>query len=205
MKLQNLFSVPLFVDYLDLDNNKIIDFCYNYKEKNLKNIDSLAYQSDKLDLNEKSLIPIVLEIQSRIKKIKQEYFSFKQPIELEITTSWFNLSRPNGINKGTSIPHLHSFRFLTCVYYPLAEENSGNLILLSPNNTFEYALPFQIKEKINDLNSNIWSISSESSKLLIFPGWIMHYVEPNNSTSDRISIVFNVSLSNIENIVNQIY
>jgi hypothetical protein len=34
----------------------------------------------------------------------------------------------------------------------------------------------------------------EESKIIIFPSWMSHYVEPNENLEDRISISFNTSI-----------
>ena len=44
----------------------------------------------------------------------------------------------------------------------------------------------------NRANSEVWSLDSSEDTLLIFPSWLDHYVEPNESDEDRISISFNV-------------
>lgn len=205
MNLVSLFSTPLFVDYLDIDNQQIIDFCYDHRTKNPHRNEDGGYQSLNLNLNNPNLSPLFQEITRRVRDIKKNYFSLKDECNLEITNSWFNINEPMGRCKGPSYPHLHTFRFLSCVYYPQAEKNSGNIVLLSPSSVAEYAIPNQVKATVHEFNSSRWTVEPEPSKLLIFPGWLAHYVEFNESNKDRISIVANISINSIEQIINTVF
>lgn len=205
MKLVSLFSTPLFVDYLDIDNVPLIDFCYTYQQQNPKRKENSGYQSFNLDLNNKAIKALVEKINLRISEIKKDYFSFKPEVTLSATNSWFNINYPQGGCLGPAVPHLHPHRLLSCVYYLSAEATAGDLILLSPYGSIEYAIPNQTKSQTHDFNSSRWHVSPEPGKLVIFPGWISHYVEPNSSNKDRISMVFNYSFDNLDTIVNTVY
>jgi uncharacterized protein (TIGR02466 family) len=205
MKLVSLFSTPLFVDYLDIDNTPLINFCYEYQQNNPSRKEISGYQSLNLDLKNSVLSILAEKINLRINEIKKDYFSFKPEISLSITNSWFNINYPQGGCLGPATPHLHPHRLLSCVYYLSAESNSGDLILLSPHNAIEYAIPNQTKNQVHDYNSNKWHLNPEPGKLVIFPGWISHYVESNLSNKDRISMVLNYSFDNLEDIVNTVY
>jgi len=205
MNLISLFPSPLFVDYLNIDNQEIIEFCYQHRLENPGREEDGGYQSLNVYLKENRLSKLFQEIEKRILDIKKNYFSIKDEYQLEIVNSWFNINSPSGGCKGPGYPHLHTFRFLSCVYYPQAEKNSGNLVLLPPSAIAEYAVPNQIKKHVHEFNATRWTIEPESNKLLIFPGWITHYVENNNSNKDRISVVANISLQSLEEVVNTIY
>ena len=46
-------------------------------------------------------------------------------------------------------------------------------------------------EEHNHMNSSFFKTPPQEKKLIIFPSYASHYVEPNNSDSDRISLSFN--------------
>lgn len=205
MKLISLFATPLFVDYLDIDNQLLIDFAYEYKNKFSNRQENQGYQSYNLDLSDIRLTELKTALNQRTEEIKREYYSFKSEISLEISNSWFNINYPDGKCYGPGHPHLHPHRLLSCVYYPLANEKSGDIVLMSPFGLQEYAIPNQVKSSTNEMNANTWSVPPDVGKLLIFPGWMTHYVKDNLSNTDRVSFVLNYSISNLTTIVNTVY
>jgi uncharacterized protein (TIGR02466 family) len=44
------------------------------------------------------------------------------------------------------------------------------------------------------MNSSVHTIPPEVGKLIIFPSWLDHGVNPNLSDTDRISMSFNINL-----------
>lgn len=194
MNLNELFTTPLFSDFLPIDNQKIIDFCYDYVEKFPSRQQSNSYQSFNLDLTDPSLIDLSEEIQSRANRIKTEFYRLKDDVDVSVYSSWFTINHPSGVCGSLAVPHIHSLNFLTCVYYLKADPNSGDLILISPHSNLDYAIPNQIKRSINEANSATWYLTPEPGKLVIFPAWIPHYVQQNASNNDRISIAVNFEL-----------
>lgn len=204
MELQSLFSTPLFYDYLSIENPSLRQFCYDLKNNEKDWKDSLGYQSGNLDLNSRELQPLIQEINKRLLEIKEGYYTLEKKCNIYISNGWANISYPNGRCYGNHVPHLHPMRFLSCVYYIQAEENSGELVLVSPNQISEYSLPDQIRTENHKFNANRWYIDPEEGKLLIFPGWLMHYVENNQSSKDRISLAFNIMIEPLEEYLNKI-
>jgi uncharacterized protein (TIGR02466 family) len=200
-----IFSTPLFQDTLEINNQELVEHAY-YLQRNFKDDRNTerGYQSTSFDLGSKNVKPLLDQILVRINIIKTDCFGIYDKANLSISNGWVNISYPNGGNCfGNEVPHLHPLRFLSCVYYAKAEENSGNLILMSPVPSAEYSKPIAITDKFNQFNSTRWVVNPEEGKLVLFPGWLMHFVEPNFSNDDRISFVFNISIDNVENLVNR--
>jgi uncharacterized protein (TIGR02466 family) len=61
----------------------------------------------------------------------------------------------------------------------------------------QYALQEETLSTFTEYNASIWSILPEAGKLIIFPAWLEHYVEPNTSTEERISIAFNINIKKV--------
>ena len=95
-------------------------------------------------------------------------------------------------------PHFHPNYFLSCVYYPKVEKNCGDLYFMNPTPGVKYALPFPLLNRQSIYNDVEYSITPETGKLVIFPSWLTHWVTPNHSDSDRISIAFNIALPNVD-------
>ena len=72
MNLVSLFSTPLFVDYLDINNQPLIDFCYDYRDKNPSREEASGYQSLNLNLDNLVLLPLINAISKRVAEIKKQ-------------------------------------------------------------------------------------------------------------------------------------
>lgn len=105
--------------------------------------------------------------------------------QLELYNIWININPPGSYN------HLHSHTgsVLSGVYYVDATENQGNIQFERTDNG-EYHIPAQV-EKETYYTSTRATYASKTGALYIFPGWLKHSVQGNQSTADRISISFN--------------
>ena len=61
----------------------------------------------------------------------------------------------------------------------------------NPCNSFCYFFDNKDVDSFTEHNSTLWKISAKTNKLIIFPSWLEHGVEPNMSNEDRISLSFN--------------
>jgi uncharacterized protein (TIGR02466 family) len=95
---------------------------------------------------------------------------------------WFNINKKNDSNSS----HFHPFSVYSGVYYLKAPENCGNIIFEAPN--------LDLLHYYNSGEGGIYSLPPVENTLYIFPGWLKHFVQPNqNEEEDRISISFNTS------------
>lgn len=97
---------------------------------------------------------------------------------------WASINKKNDFNT----VHSHTNVFdLSGVYYVKVPVNSGNIVFRDPR-----------QGQIHS-NSKLYGSDSEQfmpfeCMLLIFPSWLEHYVLPNLSDNDRISISFDITL-----------
>jgi uncharacterized protein (TIGR02466 family) len=105
--------------------------------------------------------------------------------QLDLYNIWININPPGSYN------HLHSHAgsVLSGVYYVDATENQGNIQFERTDNG-EYHIPAQV-EKETYYTSTRATYASKTGALYIFPSWLKHSVQGNQSTADRISISFN--------------
>ena len=105
---------------------------------------------------------------------------------LRITQSWLNKTKPNEHHH----PHHHANSYLSGVFYFKCLPNDGinleNRFFGNYNN-----MRFQI-EKITPWNAQAVKINVEEGDLIIFPSWVPHYVDRNETKNmERISLAFN--------------
>lgn len=109
-------------------------------------------------------------------------------IEPAIATCWANV---NG--KGASnVVHTHPLCFLSGAYYVQAAAGSGHVFFLDPR-----PAAVMIAPPMTELTP--WTFQKvryepKPGRLLIFPSWLQHGVEPNLSDTDRVCISFNVGI-----------
>ena len=105
--------------------------------------------------------------------------------ELELYNIWMNIN-PTG-----SYNHLHNHvdSVLSGCYYVDAGENQGNIQFERSDNA-EYHIPSEVAKETYYTSTRA-TYACKTNALYIFPGWLKHSVQRNNTKEDRISISFN--------------
>lgn len=99
--------------------------------------------------------------------------------------SWINLKRTSE----SETPHSHPLSIIAGVFYVSVPERSGDIILLSPRQIQPYEMG-----KPRASCQSFYRITPKAGMFLFFPGYLMHYTEPNFSSLPRISIACNFNL-----------
>jgi len=107
----------------------------------------------------------------------------------EITGCWANMSPPGVGHRG----HHHSNNYLSGVYYVQASPGADTISFSDPRFQVEQIVP-RFKEQ-NAHNATAHSLQVVPGRLVIFPSWLVHRVPVNESDELRVSIAFNVMLS----------
>ena len=79
--------------------------------------------------------------------------------------------------------HIHDHA-LSGVFYVTVPTNSGRFVAIDPRQRVSMST-----QRIKESN---YPVQPSEGACLIFPSWLEHYVEPNESLSARISISFNL-------------
>lgn len=184
------FSVPIWETNLNLDNNELSKWAYQLKEKypGVQKSNKGGWQCADLENPPQSFIDfnqrvsdILVDVHSSM-GLKQEYKSY-------ITESWLNINPPTTYNS----KHLHPRSLFSGVYYISAPEGDCGQIIFEREPLMLSYLPSYVVEHWNDMTSGTAAYKPEAGKLLIFPSWLLHWVETNNTQQDRISLSFNTN------------
>ena len=81
---------------------------------------------------------------------------------------------------------------LSSVYYVQAEKNCGKIIFNNPNQVSRNRFPKDLKK--TEFSANIQKIDPKEGTLLLFPSYLWHSVEPNETDNDRIIVSFNIEI-----------
>ena len=100
---------------------------------------------------------------------------------------WANVNPKGGMNRA----HIHPNSLWSGVYYVKANKNSGHLKIDDPRSIASMSRP-RLKEKQHPIR--LWretSFEPKVGRLIMFPAWLVHAVDPNLSDELRISVSFN--------------
>jgi uncharacterized protein (TIGR02466 family) len=123
---------------------------------------------------------ILADVKEKTKNIFNPYFKFNP----QLTRGWVNRHQQN---EYTPL-HDHGNTVMAIVYYIYAPEKCGDLLLVDPRNA---PLWDRISEnKVDGIKFK--RIKPTTGKLVLFPGYVSHMVEPNKSNEIRISLASNI-------------
>jgi uncharacterized protein (TIGR02466 family) len=182
----SLFNCLILEKKLNIDNTEIKNFILKNKKNGRKLSNFGGYQSNDLNLKQK-------EIQNLLKEIVNysiEYtkkMEVKKSIILSIGNMWFNINNYKDFN----VEHEHPKSFISGVYYLQTHNKCGDIVFKHPSQTIGVYWD-DMFENYNYFNSSTYKLNPIEKNLYLFPSWLKHYVEPNQTKKDRISISFNV-------------
>jgi uncharacterized protein (TIGR02466 family) len=188
--LTPLFSSFIYVAKLNLDNASMQSTVYDM-EKSTPGIlasNEGGWQSPS-STNQYGFENLMDEIRAACNQIHRD-LGFKNSTRQEVGNFWLNINR----DRDSNIPHSHPGSFFSGVYYIKAPMGCGSITLMHPVPAHTYTIPYGVNEFSTSFNNSTHIENPEEGKLIIFPSWLVHYVQPNRSNQDRISLAFNTIL-----------
>ena len=129
----------------------------------------------------KKLVNMLYECQRTI--YDQEHYES----EPHLGNIWANINPPGGMNRA----HQHPNSLWSGVYYIKAPKNSGHLKIDDPRSAAAMSRP---RQKDGEKPPRLYRETHYepiAGRCIMFPSWLMHCVDPNNSNDIRISVSFN--------------
>jgi len=176
-------DAPMLKDFKE----DLVDYLYDFSSKNESSSHSNVggWQSNSFmyrepsfkpfrDLMWNTLEPYILKISKNI-----EEYNSNVP-NLELYNVWFNINGTDALN----MMHTHPHSIYSGVMWIKAPEDCGNLVMVDPSMHHMFGIvPTE------------YEFQPQEDKVIIFPAHLPHYVKPNNSDEDRISVSFNIILN----------
>ena len=100
---------------------------------------------------------------------------------------WANINPPGGMNRA----HQHPNSLWSGVYYTKAPKNCGCLKIDDPRSSAAMIRPKQKKGKLPPRLFRETHYEPIAGRCIMFPSWLMHCVDVNESNDIRISVSFN--------------
>jgi uncharacterized protein (TIGR02466 family) len=169
-----------------IDNKEIKEYCLKVREKNPGVVISNrgGWHSDKL------LFPIPDSLQNLIDDMTvfvNDVCYRYTGTQLKFGNLWININGHHDYN----LIHDHQKSILSGVYYvSVPEDNMGDLVLHRGDNA-EFFFTSDVQRESTMANSFSCVKPAKESTFYLFPSWIKHHVERNESHKERISVAFN--------------
>ena len=100
---------------------------------------------------------------------------------------WANINPPGGMNRA----HQHPNALWSGVYWIKTPKNCGDLRIDDPRSAAAMCRPKQKQGKLPERLFREYGYTPKEGRVIMFPSWLMHCVDPNNSNDIRISVSFN--------------
>lgn len=176
--LTEIMPVPVWSMLLDNEEHHI----YNYvqllediqnSEMTLRTSNVGGWQSKK-NLHKE---PVFRELVRNIEKISQNImYSFSEK-KVKINEMWANINDKYDYNTH----HVHE-GILSGTFYLQVPDKSGDLVFVNP----------VVRSQTSIIRPSDVNITPQKLVCIIFPSWLEHYVQQNQSNDKRISISFNI-------------
>ena len=190
MKVVDIFKTPILKFKLNINLKDWIGYSLdlekNSKSENKSN--STGFHSQDLNKDNKIVNDFINEINTCLEKAKNVFGLNK---DLVVDNIWVNINRYKDYNK----LHNHPLSIISSVFYIKTNKDAGNIYFLN-NNEIDTFIDNKHISQYNDYNCQSVSFEIEENVLLLFPSWLKHYVNPNLSNQDRISLSFNTNFIN---------
>ena len=133
----------------------------------------------------KELLGLKKFIEKHIDYYAHEFFKVSRKHQFYITQSWVNFNRKGENHHG----HHHSNSLISGVFYVAGDDCP---IHFSNAKQHIFGSGFDVETVESNLyNAKGWRVPNENFKLILFPSYVQHFVEPNESDTPRISLSMN--------------
>ena len=192
-KTVNIFPVPVHqfdVNGFSEIQDELIDYVYKMREKDpVGNTISnrRGWQSSCFSLENEDDI-----LQNFLTNCLSEFPPIEKSIKLFVS-AWININPPEAFN----LKHNHPTSDLSGVLWIKSQKDCGNIIFESPRS---FATHQEIDSYTEDFKKNnnyfhSYYFPPTEGRIIVFPSHLEHFVDFNKSNEDRISVSFNIRLS----------
>ena len=129
----------------------------------------------------KKLVNMLYDCQKTV--YEQEYYES----EPHLGNMWANINPPGGSNRA----HQHPNSLWSGVYWIKTPENCGDLKIDDPRSSAAMCRPRQKPGELPTRLHRETHYKPIAGRCIMFPSWLMHCVDPNQSNDIRISVSFN--------------
>jgi len=183
---EQFFPTTVYGKDLQLDNNTLAQHIiqWSQQDQGVKKTNMNGWHSTTDMHLKQEYQSLVQELYQMQHEIFQEEWLDRRPM---LGNMWANINYSGGYNR----PHVHPNCLFSGVYYVKTQPQCGELVVNDPRPGIQTMMPTR---KSGQPPKHLWReahIEPIQGRLIMFPAWLWHCVEPNQSNDMRISISFN--------------
>ena len=186
MIIEKFFPTLVYGKDIELNNKQLARDIVNWSNQN-KGVEKTNYKGwhSTTDMHTKPEYQILV---NELFKMQQDIYE-KEHLDRQpkLGNMWANINPPEGMNQ----PHIHPNALFSGVYYVKSNPQAGRLKIYDPRPGAQINMPTR---KPGDPGKDLWrdaNIEPIPGRIIMFPAWLWHSVEPNQSDDIRISVSFN--------------
>ena len=186
MIIEKFFPTIVYGKDIQLDNNKMAQDIINWSNQD-PGVSKTNYKGwhSTTDMANK---PEYQQLVKELLKMQEEIFDNEHlDRSSRLGNMWANINPPGGMNQ----PHIHPNALFSGVYYIKSPVKSGRLKIYDPRPGVQFIMPIR---KPGNPGKDLWreaNIDPVEGRIIMFPAWLWHAVEENQSNDIRISVSFN--------------
>ena len=183
---EGFFPTLIYAEDFKLNTDELAQNIINWSKENegVQKTNVNGWHSETEMHKKPEYKPLVDELFKMVLQVFNEEFLDKQAV---LGNMWANINYQGGYNK----PHVHPNALFSGVYYVKTPPNCGRLICQDPRPGIQTCMPTRKKVEIPKYLWRDVHLQPQENRAIIFPAWLWHSVEPNQSNENRISISFN--------------
>jgi uncharacterized protein (TIGR02466 family) len=205
MKRTDCFVTPVWViDNLQIDNSKLIEHAQQLRIKNpekrnpesYQEVNVLKWKSFDLSAVEILAVPELAKLVKLVKGYADECFAEMNPrdnakLDFKDICVWYNI-----YDVGADLEsHVHPGNCISATYYIKSQDNCGDFAIGTADRSTTYQYNPKFFKERNEFTSVKQFFKPKVNSLIMIPSNIMHWVTPNRSNEERISISFNLKVT----------
>ena len=186
MIIEKFFPTIVYGKDVQLDNNKLAQDIVNWSNQD-KGVSKTNYKGwhSTTDMGQK---PEYQQLVTELLRMQKEIYDNEHiDRHARLGNMWANINPTDGMNQ----PHIHPNSLFSGVYYVKSQPKAGRLKIYDPRPGVQFIMPVR---KPGDPGKDMWrdaNIEPVVGRIIMFPAWLWHSVEPNKSNDLRISVSFN--------------
>ena len=161
-------------------DEKITKDCYDLQKTHPKSVTKSNIQGWQSEVFSDTGSESIIELKNCLIEVCNETITNLTGLKFKVKSAdwWVNINSKCSFN----VPHSHGAAKIVGVYYPQLPKKPGSLTLYRPDRN----------DNLRNYDGTSLDLTPEKSRAYLFPGHILHAVQPNESWEiDRISIAFN--------------
>ena len=183
---EGFFPTLIYANDFNLNTNELAEniIKWSKEDKGINKTNVNGWHSDTLMHKKPEYKPLVDELFKMIHEVFNQEYLESSPV---LGNMWANINYPGGYNK----PHIHPNSLYSGVYYVKTPPNCGKIVFNDPRPGIQTSMPAR---RPGQPPKHLWRevhLEPQVGRILMFPAWLWHCVEPNESNDIRISVSFN--------------